>query len=316
MIIMKLINRLLVVFFVGILTFGCSSKGKTDTNTVSNAPQKPKNFERVRPPVIMTNPQDQAGYIITHFWDKFAFTDTMYCHAPEITEQAFLDFIILFPYAKNEKVFEGVKKLLDSSEVEEVMYNYFCSLADRILYNPNSRYRSDEFYIPFLEHVVESKKINELSKIRSQQMLQLAYRNRIGSKAENFVYTTETGSSGRLHNISAPKVLLMFYNPECKECKQTTDQIKQSSVITEAVSSGKLKILTVYPDEKMEVWQSHLKNFPSSWINGYDKSLAIRNNQVYDLKAIPTLYLLDVDKTVLLKDASVENIQGFLSQNL
>jgi len=310
---MSLTKRFLVVFLIGVMATGCALREKKETDNASNTPAKPKNFERVKPPVLLTDPQALAGYMITHYWDKFDFRDTMYCHAPEITEQAFVDFIILFPHVSESKIDEGVKILLDSAEVDEVMYNYFCILADRYLYDPNSPYRNDEYYIPFLEHIVASLKVNEVSKVRPQHVLQLAYRNRPGAKAENFTYTTASGTTGRLYNLSAHNILLMFYNPDCKECKQTTDEIKRSAAITEAISSGRLKVLAVYPDENLDIWRSHLKNIPSTWINGYDKSLTIKNEQVYDLKAIPTLYLLDENKHVLLKDTSVGHINEFMS---
>jgi hypothetical protein len=175
--------------------------------------------------------------------------------------------------------------------------------------------RNDEFFIPFLEHIVESSKVMDESKIRPRLLLELVYRNRIGAKAEDVVYTTASGGSGRLHAISAKYVLLMFYNPDCKECKITTEELKRSPAVTSAVSSGRLKILAVYPDEDLDIWRSHLNELPSSWINGYDKSLVIRTNQVYDLKAIPTLYLLDENKNVLLKDTSIGHLNDFLAKN-
>ena len=38
-----------------------------------------------------------------------------------------------------------------------------------------------------------------------------------------------------------------------------------------------------------------------------------RIEQVYDLKAMPTLYLLDAEKRVILKDASFEQVEERLS---
>ena len=38
----------------------------------------------------------------------------------------------------------------------------------------------------------------------------------------------------------------------------------------------------------------------------------IKPSQLYDLKAIPTLYLLNKDKTVLLKDAPAQTIEEYL----
>ena len=310
---MSLFYKLLAVLTV-VAMCGCASKEKKEAENTSTATTALKNFERVAPPVMMTNPQDRAGFMITHFWDRFDFADTMYCYAPEITEQGFADFIALFPYATSIKVSEGVKKLLDAAEVDEVMYNHFFKLAGKYLYDPNSERRNDEFYIPFLEHIVASPKVTDAYKIRTAHFLQLANRNRPGTKAQDIVYTIASGATGRLHNISAPYLLLMFYNPDCKECKETTDHLKNSPAITAAVSSGRLKILAVYTDENLDIWRAHLNEIPQSWINGYDKALNIRTNEVYDLKAIPTLYLLDRDKTVIMKDTSVGFINGYLEQ--
>ena len=305
-------------FYIGVIIVvtlgGCASKEKKEAENTSATSTTLKNFERPIPPAIMTNTYDRAGYIITRYWDKFNFRDTMYCHAPDITEQAFVDFIATFPFAVGTKVAEGIKKLLDSAEVDVVMYNYFLKLAELYLYDPNSNMRNDEFYIPFLEHVDASQKVADVYKIRFRHLLQLANRNRIGTKAGDLVYTTATGQTGRLYGITAPYILLMFYNPDCKECKETTDQLKRSDAITAAVSSGRLKILAVYPDENLEIWRNHLKDYPPSWINGYDKSLTIKTNEVYDLKAIPTLYLLDSNKTVILKDTFVGYLHEFFTQ--
>ena len=42
--------------------------------------------------------------------------------------------------------------------------------------------------------------------------------------------------------------------------------------------------------------------------NGYDPDYAIRTDRLYDVRAIPSLYLLDSEKTVLMKDAPTEKV--------
>ena len=314
---MKLICRILIGLTVTLTVVGCTSKEKKEKKEAENTSQTPaplKNFERVMPPALLTDPAERAGYIITHYWTHFNFSDTMYCHAP-ITEQALWEFFSLFQYATYKKTTEGIKKLLDAAEVEVVMYNYFIKMAEQWLYDPNSPMRNDEYYIPFVEHVVASSKVADEHKIRYQYLQQVLYRNRPGSKAEDVIYTTASGSTGRLYNISASYVLLMFYNPDCKECKQTTAQLKSATAISAAVTSGKLKVLAVYPDEKIDIWRNHINDIPESWINGYDKTQAVRNNQTYDLKAIPMLYLLDKDKKVVLKDVDVQAVENYFANN-
>lgn len=80
-------------------------------------------------------------------------------------------------------------------------------------------------------------------------------------------------------------------------------------------SSCVTSLIEIYPDEELDEWKKHLSEFPNEWINGYDKKFTIKEEQVYDLKAIPTLYLLDKDKTVLLKDATAPAIEAYLMQH-
>ncbi|MEG0454785.1 MAG: thioredoxin family protein, partial [Bacteroides sp.] len=75
----------------------------------------------------------------------------------------------------------------------------------------------------------------------------------------------------------------------------------------------KLTVLALYPDEELDEWKKHLKDFPTEWISGYDKKLTLKTENRYDLRAIPTLYLLDKNKMVLLKDAPAKAIEEYLT---
>jgi hypothetical protein len=298
---------------------GCTSThdAKKGADAAEETPARalPGDFERAAPPAMLTDPRERADYLIAHFWDKFDFTDTMYCHVPDITVQAFVDFLALFPHASSHaKISAGVKKMLASAGVDPVMYTYFGATAERYLYNPNSPMRNDEYYIPFVEHIVESSNVPEVRKMRFRGLLALLYRNRPGGKAEDFTYTTASGKTGRLYALRAEHLLLMFHDPDCMECQHTVEILKNSAAVAAAVSSGRLQVLAVYPDGNAEAWEQHRDDIPPSWINARDKSQTIRNSDIYDLKAIPTLYLLDRDKRVILKDASTADIHAYFEQ--
>lgn len=62
---------------------------------------------------------------------------------------------------------------------------------------------------------------------------------------------------------------------------------------------------------KTPAWEK--ADFLKSWIDGYDEGQRLTREQVYDLKAIPALYLLDAEKRVILKDASFEQVEERLS---
>ena len=314
---MKANFKLLISLFLIISVIGCSSQDKKNASndTASASPAMPENFERAAVPIMITNELDKANYLATHFWSKFNFRDTMYIHTPAITERAFADFLFFLQSASPEKVSEGIKKLLDNAESEVIMYDYFFKLAEKYLYDPNSEYRNDEHFIPFLEHIINNDKLMDVYKVRPRHQLELANKNRIGTKALDFAYTLASGNSNRLYNVQAKNLLLMFYNPDCYECQEITRALKNNAAITTAISSGNLKVLAVFPDENLFVWKKYIDNIPSTWINGYDKALSVKNNEIYDLKAIPTLYLLDKDKKVILKDTYIDRIVLYL-QNI
>ena len=72
-----------------------------------------------------------------------------------------------------------------------------------------------------------------------------------------------------------------------------------------------LTILTVYPDEDLDEWLAYLPNMPATWVHGYDKGMRVSREKLYDIRAIPTIYLLDRDKMVILKDASVDDVEYY-----
>ena len=76
-----------------------------------------------------------------------------------------------------------------------------------------------------------------------------------------------------------------------------------------------LAIVTIYPDDDVEEWFAHLDSLPSTWFNGYDDGMKITHERLYDIKAFPTLYLLDKDKNVIMKDTSIESVESFFSIN-
>ncbi|MDR1722922.1 MAG: DUF5106 domain-containing protein [Tannerella sp.] len=312
---MKVDLRIIADLSLVALAVACTPQGKKTDEKAKEESVSVADFKRVEPPTFIVEPQGRADYLVIHFWDNFDFSDTMYCHAPNITEQAFVNFIALFQHASREKVSEGVDKLMTNAEADVVMYNYFFRQAEHYLYEPNSPMRNDEYYIPFLEHVVNAPIVKDVYKIRPKHLLEIAYRNRLGTKALNFTYTMASGQTGNLYGIKAPYTVILFFNPGCTECQRTIEMLKNSPALAAAVTSGKAKILAVYPDKDLAKWREHLDEVPPTWINGYDKSLDIKEKEIYDLKAIPTLYLLDKDKTVILKDTSTGEIQEFFDKS-
>lgn len=306
-----MVMRSIYVFGLLLIFNACDGqKAKKATLTES----VPRTFEMVSVPTLITEPEKRAEYLVQHYWDKFDFKDTAYVHLPEVTEQALSDYLNTLQYTTPEVASASLKQTMKRAEADSTMFAYFAGVYEKYLYDPNSPMRNEELYIPILQAVIESPIVDEAHKIRPAHLLELALKNRRGEPATDFTYTLADGRTGTLGKVKSDYVLLYFYNPDCSACKEITDQLAVSPLIGEWTKGGKLKILAVYTDEDLDAWKNHLPYMPASWINAYDKNIVLKNDEMYDLKAIPTLYLLDKDKKVLLKDATFGEVESYLSQ--
>ena len=68
-----------------------------------------------------------------------------------------------------------------------------------------------------------------------------------------------------------------------------------------------MAVLNIYIDEDIQAWRSYMPIYPEQWYNGFDPDFVIRGEELYNIRAIPSLYLLDNEKNVLMKDVP-ENV--------
>lgn len=307
-----------LIFTSALLLFNFSSCSSGHLSKEKNIIQKDTIKQIVMPsmPTMLTTPEQRADFLVRHYWDNVNFADTNYIHHPEITEQAWANYCDLLTRVPLSTTREALHKLIKKAGADKKVLNYMSDLADKYLYDPNSPMRNEEFYIPVLEELIASPKLEDIEKVRPKARLELANKNRIGTKAINFTYTLRSGGKGQLHQLSTDYILIFINNPGCHACSETINALKTSQTINDFLNRKKLTLLSVYPDEEIAEWTRHLIDFPSNWINSYDKELKIRDQQLYDLKAIPTLYLVDKNKIVLLKDATAPIIENYLRAQL
>ena len=196
------------------------------------------------------------------------------------------------------------RELMRRASASRPMLDYFTMLAQQVIHDPNSPLRNDEFYIPVMQAVLASPYYDEYERIGPAYDLAMASQNRLGQRANDFRYTLASGATGTLYGVKAEYTLLFINNPGCGMCKQLREQISGSPMLSEMIERGRLKILALYPDEDLTEWRNYRDHIPATWINAYDAGCLVRENGTYDLTAIPSLYLLDSDKRVLVKDCT------------
>lgn len=293
------------------LTFvSCSAQSRKDTkeNKEATTGKQTKEFRLPDVPDTLKDPESRAAYLTLHYWDHFDFTDTAMIALSNVTEQAFVDFVSVLPYSPQAAA--AVDTLYRRASADRDMLYHFITLSDKYLYEPNSPMHNEELHILVLRALVDSPHLEEADKMRPRHLLEMALKNRPGDKAADFTVTCRNGKRLKLSQIKSPYLLVYFNDPDCRDCRLVKERITSSQAIGGMMSAGKLKILSVCVEGKTAVWEQ--SSFPANWIDGYDAGQYLTQEQVYDLKAMPTLYLLDADKKVILKDAPIEQIVAWI----
>lgn len=293
-------------FICVVLLFGCSEKPQQSVS---------RTFPMVDVLTIYADPQARAEYLAMHFWDKFDFTDTAYVEsATLVSEQAIVDYLSALPYASYDVISKGITHTMDQASQNKAMYIYFYTVMSHYLFdNMNSPLRNYEFYIPVLEHMLESEHLDERRKVRPRLLLTQLQKNRPGHKATDIHFTTASGAKRALYDINSDYTLIMFHSLDCDFCKELTKVIDASEVIKTMINQKKLTVLAIYPGSEIDEWRKYqVENIPASWIKGHDHDLEIDGQETYAMWNIPALYLLDKDHMVIMKESPFNYIEYFL----
>ena len=289
-------KRIALAIVCIILCLGCAPKKSQTTQT------KSYRFRYVQPPIQIAEEQE-AAYMRDHYWDKFDFADTLWTTKADTTEmmRAYAAYVANFVGPLNQ---EPIRKLMQKASTSKKMFDYFVMLSEKVLHDPNSPYRSDELYIPVLEAQIASPYYDKYEKMAPEYDLRIVSQNRIGQPANDFDYTIKSGRRSNLYSLKNDFIIIYINNPGCAMCREITEALKQSQIISELQHKGRLKVLAIYPDENLDEWHKHLADMPAEWINGYDRGCHIERENLYNVSAIPALYLLDKQKRVLVKDST------------
>lgn len=277
---------------------------------VSSCHLTPKKGEVKSEQVEVKSVDSEAKFnrYITTYWYGFDFRDTINLR-PETIERPFARYLTALPQATDSVRQIAITSLLDSAAVNPISLRHIISLSEKYLYEPSSPVRHEQLYIDILNAIIAQPSLDEYEKIRPKYQLTALLKNQQSQLATPFEITLRDGSSISLHSIEAEYILLLFNNPECAECQEVKKVIIKNKKL---LNQKGVLVVAVYPDSDLKAWLS--ESYPNDWVNGYCRELS--DGELYHLQAIPTIYLLDSQKRVVLKDASIEEIFSIMNYEL
>ena len=297
-------RKLIYLIFLAVLTAGCSGKQKEET-AKNSLKDNVELLEMPQIPSEITDPNQRADYLIIHFWDGLDFTDTLLTYNRDFLEQNFTNFSQLLIISNDSTARKkGALTLMKKAEVDPIVYKTFSEIAYHYLYDPNSPMLDEDSFIPFMEIFQNSELLDEAERERNRFLLQNALKNRAGMKAADFTYVNVDGKNTTLYKTPVKgNLLLIFYDPDCDNCKEIIGKLADNDAIAEMINQGDLSLLAIYSGENKELWDETAPSLPKEWIVGYNSG-SIEDDGSYFFRASPTIYLLDNNKNVLVKDLS------------
>lgn len=320
------------LFFLILAALASCVQKKAEKQAASVSPKL--SLKIPEPPAIMNQGQ-KIDFLKSHYWDNFDFENEKY---PFLLDSAqiyalFVDYASLLMSNPYDTL--STASLMEKASGNQSAFALFSELADAVFHGTDSPYRNDEFYIPVLKAQLKSPYLEDDEKIITAEELRMARKNRLGHKANDFQYITErldraeliraadatsenqsesalaaagkgihqgSMTENHLYGTDADYILLFFNNPGCTMCRDIREDLLNSAFIQDLVKDGTLTILAIYPDENLDAWRAYHPYIPDNWINARNPESQIINKKLYNLNAIPSLYLLDSGKTVLAKD--------------
>lgn len=315
---MNMKHSLLNIAAAVILITGCGQKKAEQFQALP--------FPDVFPPAMMESAHDRAEYMALNTWNRLMDPSREYPSDSTLVsgvrkgdvENKFAAWCQMLDIAGQKVAFNAVNKLYDAAltcekaNASSNVFETFTEFVEKYLFDPNSPYRNEDYYGVYAERLAGYPGISVEIQGKYARDARLCALNRVGTKATDFRFADRRGRMHSLYGVKAPYILLFFSNPGCEACMNIINVLKGEPRIAQMIASGQLAVLNIYIDEDLEAWRSYMPIYPVEWYNGFDPDFVIRNEELYNVRAIPSLYLLDADKTVILKDAPENKVFDYL----
>lgn len=262
-------------------------------------------------PDTLRSVEQRAGYLSEHYWDNYNFADTLLLKSKEVTEQGFVNFIDILNRFNLDNASKGVahkdiaqkgitRKDITRKDITQqgiaqqgiaqkgiacftrkafsntAAKERFENLIEHYFEDQLSPVRNDRVYLIFLEEMKNSPCFDETEKERIAFKIKTTNKNLPGDIAINFKFKDESGKEHQLSDYKDQKVILYFYDPDCENCHKVSAWLKQQTIPAD------IKVLKMIAD-------NHI-------------------SYMYSLKNMPTIFLLDKENKVILKDCTAQEL--------
>lgn len=255
------------------------------------------------PPSEIVRMDQRANYILDNFWKNCNFKSIF--SSKERLDYTMGQFFALTPLATADTVHIAINRLLTGVEKSAPkQLPELARIAERWTYADSAEYQSDELYLPFVKAVVDCKKVKGAERARFEAQYTTLTSSSVGCTVPDFEFVRPDGSIGHFGEVDAPHILLMFFDPDCADCRLAKARFSADYAINWLCEKGILKIVAIYPGEDSDQWRAEALDMPDTWVKG---SYADADTY-FAMPTMPMLYYIDKQHVVQAKDVKPDNV--------
>ena len=257
--------------------------------------------------------QERLEHLKLYYWDEIDLTDTELLRS-NVYPNLIIEYLSMygnrnFTQEQLEASFiTCVDMILGAAMDNEQIYSYFLEY----LVHGFERYHFDKV----LDHIAvnyayeemcENENLDEevVRRLKNYQNLS------IGKPAPNIVFDNLAGSDNDLYSINNQFVLIVFWASWCPHCNEILPEIK---TLYETLKMD-IEVVAVSIDKEKAEYDAALAEGEYPWINycdysGWDSKPA----KDFNVYATPTMFLLDMEKTIIAKPITYNELVSELEK--
>lgn len=274
-------------------------------------------FSAPLPPPPTSIMQDQSKlmmYSIEHAFDHFDFKDGRLGTTPMAMDRLIYTCSNLF-YLDPSQSPEPAVRLLNKLQANADNYHAFFNVMETAFGTIGVSFWTEEIYLAMLKNALDYSQLEERRVKYYQQVYELQSKNLAGMQIPDIHIQWGDSSRSSLYAVESEYTLLYLQNPDCHTCTAVRGYLAANEDLNRAIESGKLKVVTLYFDKDEALWQRYLKTKANpKYLHGWDYNGEIDAGLLFDLRAIPVIFLLDKDKRVIKKNIAHYEISDYLKK--
>ena len=251
-------------------------------------------------------------YYCQHCFDHYPFADARMTTVPA-TAMRLREYCASVLYLSPADAAQATNDLLNRAQANASTYHFFYDWLAKTFGSQGTPFYNEELYLVMLDNALKYNSLDKDHRVKCETEHKLHTLNMEGTTINNFKVQWSDGTRGTLHDIKAEYLLVYFQNPECPECTMIRGFLAENEELNQAIASGRLKVVTIYFEDDEELWKRYIANeAKAEYLHGWDYSGEIDQNTLFDLRAIPYMFLVDKDKKIIKKDLLYNEVSDYL----